>query len=557
MIRLRNILSRYKTKGHFTEGPAYDYGNSENLILGKRKFSSSSLKAANEKKEEKKMEINIMKEQELHNDVYDTVVIGGGVTGTALLFLLSKFTNLKKLALIERRDDYALVASHGKNNSQTIHCGDIETNYTFEKAKYIKRYADLLRNYLSNLPKEKRQDISRVTQKMVLGVGEKECQFLEDRYPIFKKLFKTMKLYNKEDIREVEPKVALKDDYTLRNEMLYALYMPPELTTCDYQKLSRSFVESALCSSGSGSASINFNYNSSDNSGRGSNSGGSSHSSSSKSGHSNNKNISINLSTEVLNIEEINDSLYKIYTSKGVIKARFVVVCACGHSLLIAQKMNYGTEYSCMPVAGSFYFTDNILNGKVYTIQNPALPFAAVHGDPDIIENGKTRFGPTALPLPLLERDNKKTIIDFLKVWNPDINLFHVYFNLFKDMTMLKYICRNFLFEIPILNKYIFLKDVRKIIPSLTINDLTYCVGYGGVRPQLINKKSRKLILGEGKIDPGKNIIFNITPSPGATTCLGNGEFDMNTICERLNATVNKDQVNKFLYQGEYPVDYL
>ncbi|CRG93750.1 malate:quinone oxidoreductase, putative [Plasmodium gallinaceum] len=512
MLKFKNILNIYKTS------PFKEVNNSGNieLLRIRRKFSST---VNSENKIKENVSININTERELHNnEVFDTVIVGGGVTGTALLFLLSKFTNLKKLALIERRDNFALVASHGKNNSQTIHCGDIETNYTFEKAKFIKRYADLLRNYLTKLPKEKRDDISSVTQKMVLGVGEKECQFLEERYPTFRQLFKSMKLYNIEDIHEVEPRVALKDAYTLREEKLSALYMPPELTTCDYQKLAQSFIES----------SKNVD-----------------------------KNISINLLTEVINIEEINDSLYKIYTNKGTIKSRFVVVCACGHSLMIAQKMNYGLEYSCMPVAGSFYFTDYILNGKVYTIQNPALPFAAVHGDPDIIEKGRTRFGPTALPLPLLERDNIKTFKDFLKVWNPDINLFHVYYNLFKDMTMLKYVARNFLFEIPILNKYLFLKDVRKIIPTLTKQDLTYCVGYGGVRPQLINKKSKKLLLGEGKIDSGKNIIFNITPSPGATTCLGNGEFDMNTVCERLNAVVKKDEVRKFLYEGEYPVNYL
>ncbi|SOS77433.1 malate:quinone oxidoreductase, putative [Plasmodium sp. gorilla clade G1] len=521
MICVKNILKRYKNS------PLNELRNNrkyyEGSFVKSIKFSTSNY-GSNEKKpndieKNKNVSINLNEGNILQSEIYDTVVIGGGVTGTALFFLLSKFTNLKKLAIIERRDNFALVASHGKNNSQTIHCGDIETNYSFEKAKFIKRYADMLRNYLTNIPKEKRENISSVTQKMVLGVGEKECQFLEERYPVFRQLFNSMKLYNKDDIHEVEPRVALKDSHTLREEQLSALYMPPELTTCDYQKLSESFIESARTVP--------------------------------------NKTISINLLTEVINIEEVNDSLYKIHTNKGIINSRFVVVCACGHSLMIAQKMNYGLEYSCMPVAGSFYFTDNILKGKVYTIQNPALPFAAVHGDPDIIEKGKTRFGPTALPLPLLERDNLKTLLDFLKVWNPDLSLFQVYYNLFKDMTMLKYVARNVLFEIPVLNKYLFLKDVKKIIPSLTIKDLTYCVGYGGVRPQLINKKSKKLILGEGKIDPGKNIIFNITPSPGATTCLGNGEFDMNTICERLNAKINKNDVKKYLYEGEYPVNYL
>lgn len=66
--------------------------------------------------------------------------------------------------LCERRSDYGLVASHAKNNSQTIHCGmyscyigDIETNYTPETAIKVKRCADMLRNYLTKLPPSEAQ----------------------------------------------------------------------------------------------------------------------------------------------------------------------------------------------------------------------------------------------------------------------------------------------------------------------------------------------------------------------------------------------------------------
>lgn len=517
MQKIGTLLNSYKYVG-FRQGRAQ-------LYWSKRGFSGTTQTVSVENEPlRKKQNVNDYKESKLNihsesgGDVYDTVIIGGGVTGTGLLYLLSKFSDLKKLAIIERREDFAMVASNAKNNSQTIHCGDIETNYTFEKAKFIKRHADLLRNYLTKLPKEKREDISSVSQKMVLGVGEKECEFLDKRFPVFRQLYKSMKLISNDEIQEVEPRVVLKDAYTPRSDELRALYMPPELTTCNFQKLSKSFVECAKNPE---------------------------------------KDISIRLSTEVINIEEVNDSLFHIHTTNGIVKSRFVAVCACGHSLMLAQKMNYGTEFSCLPVAGSFYFTDNVLNGKVYTIQNPALPFAAVHGDPDILESNKTRLGPTALPLPLLERDNYHTIKDFLRVWNPDMNLFKVYYNLFKDMTMLRYVARNFLFEIPVLNKHLFLKDVRKIIPSLNVEDLQYCHGYGGIRPQIINKITKKLLLGEGKIDTGKNIIFNITPSPGATTCLGNGELDMRKIVERLNGKIHTEQIKKHLYQGEYPVDYL
>ena len=33
---------------------------------------------------------------------HDVVIIGGGISGTALLFLLNRYTDLKKIALIEK-----------------------------------------------------------------------------------------------------------------------------------------------------------------------------------------------------------------------------------------------------------------------------------------------------------------------------------------------------------------------------------------------------------------------------------------------------------------------
>ena len=96
------------------------------------------------------------------------------------------------------------------------------------------------------------------------------------------------------------------------------------------------------------------------------------------------------------------------------------------------------------------------LNGKVYTVQDSRLPFAAVHGDPDVVAGSKTRFGPTALPLPLLERYNMSTFCDFLKVIQPDMDLLQVYVQLLNTSHMRNYILRNFLFEIPKFNLKLF-----------------------------------------------------------------------------------------------------
>ena len=59
-------------------------------------------------------------------------------------------------------------------------------------------------------------------------------------------------------------------------------------------------------------------------------------------------------------------------------------------------------------------------------------------------------------------------------------------------------------------------------------------VGYGGTRPQIINTKTRSLSMGEARIQ-GQNAIFNITPSPGASTCLANALRDTQEVIKFLD----------------------
>jgi len=205
-------------------------------------------------------------------------------------------------------------------------------------------------------------------------------------------------------------------------------------------------------------------------------------------------------------------------------------------------------EFSCLPVAGSFYFTPKILNGKVYTVQNDKLPFAAVHGDPDVLIEGKTRFGPTALLIPFLERYNTKTFSEFLRVLRLDRGVVKVFWDLFKVSDIRNYIFKNFLFEIPGFRRWLFLKDVQKIVPSLVLKDITFAKGFGGVRPQLIDKKNAELLMGEAKINSEKGIIFNMTPSPGASSCLENGEIDMRLIVEYLGANIDERKLQQTLH---------
>jgi len=419
---------------------------------------------------------------------HDVIIIGGGISGCALVYLLSRYTSLKNIALFEKYPTIASVNSHARNNSQTLHCGDIETNYTLEKACQVKQTANMVVKYaqLHNT----QQGMLYKYPKMVIAVGD-ECQSLSQRYEQFKSHFPNMQLLQRDAIKQIEPAVieGRKDD-------INAIAITDEYTAVNFQVLSQSFVQQA---------------------------------------QQNNEKIDIFTSTLVKDIQP-SDEGYIVKTSQGEHHARFVVVSAGGHSLLFAQQMGFGQHFSCLPMAGSFYYTPEILNGKVYTVQNDKLPFAAIHGDPDVVCPGKTRFGPTALALPLLERYRWSTFTEFLKVFKPDRDVMKCLWGLIKQQEIRNYMLKNMLFEIPVIRERLFLKDVRKIVPTLRLNDISFASKTGGIRPVMIDKEQHTLHLGEAQINPNNGLIFNMTPSPGATSCLGNAEKDLRYIVDYLGA---------------------
>ena len=436
--------------------------------------------------------------------IHDVIIIGGGISGTALLYLLAEYTDLNDIMLLEKYSSIASVNSHGRNNSQTLHCGDIETNYTLEKALQVKATANMVVRYAEKL--HNKADILFKFSKMVIGVGKQEVNQLRQRFATFSPHYSQMKLLEREQIEQLEPAVIKG-----RKEDVVALAVEDDYCAVNFQALSESFVEQAQ--------------------GIAKDSG---------------KNIEVKLNTAVNGIRQTSEG-YIVKTKGGLYLSKFVVVSAGGHSLLFAHGMGYGLEYSCLPMAGSFYYAPNALNGKVYTVQNDKLPFAAIHGDPDLLVPGKTRLGPTALALPLLERYNLKTFPEFLRVFKPDLNVLKALWGLLRVSEIRNYMFKNVLFEIPVIRRYLFLKDARKIIPAMQLNDLSFARKTGGIRPVMIDKKNHCLHLGEAKLSPGNGLIFNMTPSPGATSCLGNAEQDLDIIVDYLGAKADKARLKQDL----------
>jgi len=444
----------------------------------------------------------------MENRVFDVVIVGGGISGCALTYVLSKYSNVKSIAVLEKYGSLAPLNSNARSNSQTLHCGDIETNYTLEKAVIVKRQANMLVNYAAQVEKN---DFLYKFPKMILAVGDDECERLEKRHETFAEAFPYMELWDAERIAEVEPSVALIDGQP-RPEKIIASGCTDEYSAVNYGNLSKSLINSARNSSAE---------------------------------------INVSLDTQVQTITKFDDH-YELVTPQGTFMANFVVVSAGAHSLLLANQLGHGLDMSILPMAGSFYYVPKILNGKVYTMQNDKLPFAALHGDPDLVEMNKTRLGPTALVLPKLERYTGGTYWDFWKSLKLDRKVIRVFWDLMKDSTIRNYIFRNFAFEIPVIRQKLFAKDARKIIPSLKAEDLEYASGIGGLRPQVIDKTTMQLKLGEASIVPeNENLIFNMTPSPGATTCLGNAYRDAQIIAERIGITIDKEKLVNELLDGE------
>ena len=439
---------------------------------------------------------------------YDVLVVGGGISGAALFYELAKYTDIKRIALLEKYGSLSTLNSKGTSNSQTIHCGDIETNYTVEKATKVKETANMVVKYCLQHGYENKFMFAH--QKMAIGVGDTEVAYMKNRYEDFKELYPYLEIYDREKLAQIEPKLIYDALGKERPEEIVGVGVEGgEYSTIDFGAMSESLVENAQ--------------------------------------KVEDKVTDIFLNSKVLSIKKFGD-VHVVMTKDRTFTADFVVVNAGAHSLFLAHQMGYGLDFSCLPMAGSFYISKKkILHGKVYMVQNPKLPFAALHGDPDILADGCTRFGPTALMLPKLERYVNGTYMDFLHTLRLDHNVIKVFYDLLKDSEIRNYVFRNFLFEVPKYGKELFVKDARKIVPSLQLEDVEYAKNFGGVRPQVIDKKTQKLMLGEASVNPGTGVVFNMTPSPGATSCLGNARRDVRLVCEYLGRTFHEEHFNKDL----------
>lgn len=411
----------------------------------------------------------------------DLAVVGaGGVSGAALLFALASSTNVRSVVAFEQFSSPGMVNSHPLYNAQTSHDGGTETNYTLEKALVVQGAAFKMRRYLRS---KNNALLYMKTHRMVLGVGPAEVAELEARQKEFAKDYPDLRLAYGEELRKIEPYVMKDRD---PNQLVCA-QVSEEGYVVNYQVLAKTLLEDAKKL---------------------------------------NSLLDVHFNTTVIRVDKLPGGRFQVFTEQGSWIAKTLVCTAGAYSLHFAQELGYGLDFSLLPIAGNFYSAPNVLRGKVYRVQVPGLAFSKPHGDPDILSTSVTRFGPTTIPLPFMERHRIGTVPDFANMWwRASWRGVRSLIKVLIAKQILGYVGKQLLYSIPYLGTALFLKEVREIVPSMRYSDLKLRRGAGGIRPQVVDLRTGELLMGSVTIKADDaSALFVTTPSPGASICMAQGE---------------------------------
>ncbi|MEK7090306.1 MAG: FAD-dependent oxidoreductase, partial [Patescibacteria group bacterium] len=290
---------------------------------------------------------SFLKRNTVHPQMYDFIVVGGGIVGVSTAYALSFLKGASKIILLEKEDDVALVNSNTASNAQTAHGGDTETNFNLKKALAMRDAEFLLTSFLEKYA----PGAFRRLWKMALGVGRDEVEIIRKRFELIRKYCPALMLLERDEIRLIASKLL---EGRNPDEEVAALWRPGGCAV-DYHRAT-GFIAGETKKSGK---------------------------------------VEILLKTKTRKIIPRGE-YYEIRTSHGIFRARNVAVAAGPYSLLFAHDLGYASDLTILPVAGSFLRTKAVsLDGKVYPVQDPEMPFARLHIDPDVNKPGEMRIGPT------------------------------------------------------------------------------------------------------------------------------------------------------------------
>ena len=217
----------------------------------------------------------------------------------------------------------------------------------------------------------------------------------------------------------------------------------------------------------------------------------------------------------------------RVVTTQEEFDAKLVINCAGLHADIVARKMGAVPEVRIVPFRGEYFMlkekSRSLVNGLVYPVPDPSLPFLDVHLTPRV--NGDIEAGPNAILATSREGYSRK---DFEWHEFKDTLLYPGFWKLAK---------RHFGAGVSEINrslrKGVFVKSLQKLVPDLEADDLD--PGGAGVRAQAVDKDGRLVDDFYLEEAPGAIHVLN-APSPAATSSFLIGKHIANKADLRINA---------------------
>lgn len=389
-------------------------------------------------------------------DIYDIIIVGGGIIGAATFYKLQARYPLIKILLIEKEK---MLADHQTgHNSGVIHSGlyykpgSLKAKNCVEGRRELVKFAQV-----HNVDHD-------VCGKIVVAVEESEIPFMNKMFDNgLANGVEGIEKIGPDRIREIEPSC----------EGIAGIWVPCT-GIIDFRGATQKMCDLALGL---------------------------------------NPKSAVHLGEEV-NSYEHGSEHSDVHTSKGNYKARKMIFCGGLQSDRLAKRDHVEFPEKIVGFRGDYYELTERGLGKVknliYPVPNPQFPFLGVHFTR--MTDGSVECGPNAVFTFKREGYGKtdfslRDTIDAL-TYQGTWKLF------FKNMSFgIEEYRRAF-------SKKLFLKTLRRLIPSLTMEDIE--PGRAGVRAMLLGTDGA--MVDDFRLEVVGNRIHVLNaPSPAATACLAIG----------------------------------
>jgi (S)-2-hydroxyglutarate dehydrogenase len=395
----------------------------------------------------------------------DYLIIGAGIIGVNISRELSVRYPNKIIVVIDKEKEEGLHASG--RNSGVLHAGFYYTNNSL-KAKFTRDGNADMTSYCeeNNLPINK-------CGKLVVAQSNKELQVLDELLHRAKTNGVSLEKITEEEARKIEPRVK-----TIK----YALFSPTT-STVDPKLIINSMVKNAIKNG------VIFKFN-----------------------------------TSYLGNEDC-----CITTSKGIIRANYIINSAGLYADKIAKDFGFSKDYYLLPFKGLYLkanYSNSPLSTNVYPVPKLENPFLGVHYT--VTVDGDVKVGPTAIPA--LWREQYKGLdnfnsAEFFKILSQQLNLA---------------ITSKFDF------KKIALEEVLKYYkPNMIKKAVDLCSGFDkksfddwstpGIRAQLVNAREKKLEMDFVVEGDSKSIHILNAVSPAFTCSIPFSKYIVDCIDNLIN----------------------